>query len=252
MALARVECGGVAYELSYELVGAAQSPAVLILHGWGASKELMKRAFGGELQNFCHIYLDLCGFGKSSIDRALSSFEYAKIVGEFLRQKKLAPQIIIAHSFGGKIAALLSTQIPLSVLVLLSSAGIVWRKSLKVRGKIAIFKCLKRLGVSRFGSVFASKDVAGMSQTMYETFKKVVDEDFCELFASVKCRTLIFWGLNDDATPLKSGEKIHALIKNSEFYALNGGHFFFLENAQNAKFIAEKVEGAFEALKKGL
>ena len=246
MALASVECGGAAYELGYELVGAAQSPAVLILHGWGANKELMKRAFGGELQNFCHIYLDLCGFGKSSIDRALSSFEYAKIVGEFLRQKNLAPQIIIAHSFGGKIAALLSTQIPLKMLVLLSSAGIVWRKNFKVRGKIALFKCLKRLGVSRFGGVFASKDVTGMSQTMYETFKKVVDEDFCEVFASVKCPALIFWGVDDDATPLKSGEKIQSLIANSEFYALNGGHFFFLENAQNAKFIAEKVERAFE------
>lgn len=243
MALASVECGEVAYSLSYELVGELQSPAVLILHGWGASKELMKRAFGGELSGFCHIYLDLCGFGKSGISHPLTTAEYAKIVLAFLRQKEFVPKIIIAHSFGGKVATLLSEQIPLKVLVLLSSAGIVWQKSFKVRAKIAIFKCLKMLGISGFRSFFASKDVAGMSQTMYETFKNVVDEDFCEFFKAVKCRTLIFWGLDDTATPLKSGQKLHSLIANSEFYALKGGHFFFLKNA---KTISQSVENAFK------
>ena len=104
----------------------------------------------------------------------------------------------------------------------------------------------KKLGFSRFGSFFASKDAKGMSQTMYETFKNVVDEDFSEIFSSVKSQTLIFWGQTDSATPLKSGEKIHSLITNSEFYALNGEHFFFLDNAP---LIAKSVLNALSKAK---
>ena len=246
MALAELVCDETPYNLSYELLHPEKSACVLILHGWGANKELMKRAFAGEFADFCHIYLDLCGFGKSSISKPLNSFEYAKIISEFLKQKEFTPQIIIGHSFGGKIATLLSKEFAPKILVLLSSAGICWQKSLKVRAKIALFKAFKRLGFSRFGSFFASKDTKGMSQTMYETFKNVVDEDFSEIFSSVKSQTLIFWGQTDSATPLKSGEKIHSLITNSEFYALNGEHFFFLDNAP---LIAKSVLSALSKAK---
>ena len=246
MALAELVCDETPYDLSYELLHPEKSACVLILHGWGANKELMKRAFAGEFADFCHIYLDLCGFGKSSISKPLNSFEYAKIISKFLKQKEFAPQIIIGHSFGGKIATLLSKEFTPKILVLLSSAGICWQKSLKVRAKIALFKAFKRLGFSRFGSFFASKDTKGMSQTMYETFKNVVDEDFSEIFSSVKSQTLIFWGQTDSATPLKSGEKIHSLITKSEFYALNGEHFFFL---QNAPLIAKSVLNALSKAK---
>lgn len=238
MAVASVELSGVRYALSYELLHPEKSECVLILHGWGANKELMKQAFAGEFANFCHIYIDLCGFGKSTIEVPLKSTDYAQIVAAFLRQKKLAPALIIGHSFGGKIATLLSKDFTPKILVLLSSAGIVWQKSFKVRAKIALFKAFKGLGLSKFRTFFASKDVKGMNATMYETFKNVVDEDFSAIFSEVVCQTLIFWGDKDKATPLKSGEKIHALIKNSEFYALDGEHFFFL---QHAPFIAKCV-----------
>lgn len=241
MAVASVGAEGVQYALNYELLHPEKSECVLILHGWGANKELMKQAFASEFTDFCHIYLDLCGFGKSSIEVPLKSVDYAQIVAEFLCQKKLAPAIIIGHSFGGKIATLLSKDFHLKALVLLSSAGIVWQKSLKVRAKIKLFKAFKGFGLSKFGAFFASKDVKGMNKTMYETFKNVVDEDFSAYFSEVKCQTLIFWGDKDKATPLKSGEKIHALIKNSKFYALNGEHFFFL---QHAPFIAKSVLNA--------
>ena len=45
MAVASVELSGVRYALSYELLHPEKSECVLILHGWGANKELMKQAF---------------------------------------------------------------------------------------------------------------------------------------------------------------------------------------------------------------
>jgi pimeloyl-ACP methyl ester carboxylesterase len=77
-----------------------------------------------------------------------------------------------------------------------------------------------------------------MSHEMYETFKNVVDEDFEDSFSVSKSKALCFWGKEDTATPLYTGEKIAGLIANSEFYPLDGDHFFFLKHAD---FIAQTI-----------
>ena len=101
-----------------------------------------------------------------------------------------------------------------------------------MRFKIALFKFLKLFGLGFLYKFFATKDVKGMSKTMYETLKNVVDEDFSSKFADFGGRAFIFWGEEDKATPLKSGERVSRLIKNSEFHALKGDHFFFLLHAR--------------------
>lgn len=220
--------------VSYEILNQQNTRDLLILHGWGANKELMKMAFGDKFSKFRQIYVDLPGFGGSNLDKATNSQGVAKIVNEFLKAGNFKPNIILGHSFGGKIALLLNP----NILILLSSAGILVQKKLSIRLKIAVFKMLKICGLGRFYRIFASKDANKMDHLMYETFKMVVNEDFSEKFAKFSGKALIFWGENDTATPLSSGCKIHALIENSEFYALKGDHFFFLKNAE---FIDEKV-----------
>ena len=76
-----------------------------------------------------------------------------------------------------------------------------------------------------------SQDVNGMSEVMYEVFKRVVDEDFTPIFSQCSSKALLLWGKEDTATPLSSGEQIHALIERSEFYALNGDHYFFIKGS---------------------
>ena len=66
-----------------------------------------------------------------------------------------------------------------------------------------------------------------------EILKKVVNEDFTSIFAVSPSKAYIFWGEKDTETPLLSGEKIHALIKNSHFFKMSGDHFFFLKNGKN-------------------
>jgi pimeloyl-ACP methyl ester carboxylesterase len=77
-----------------------------------------------------------------------------------------------------------------------------------------------------------------MSHEMYETFKNVVDEDFEGSFAKSQSKALCFWGKEDTATPLYTGEKIAELIENSAFYPLDGDHFFFLTHKD---FIAQTI-----------
>ena len=228
MAVKEVKYGGKIYRISYETVNPANRDVALFLHGWGANKEIMKKAFGAYFKDLRHVYVDMPGFGASSMHGALATKDYAKIIKSFLDELGASPKIIFGHSFGGKVATLLNPE----YLALLSSAGIVAKKPLWGRFKIALFKFLKLFGLGFLYKFFATKDVKGMSKTMYETLKNVVDEDFSSKFADFGGKAFIFWGEEDKATPLKSGERVSRLIKNSEFHALKGDHFFFLLHAR--------------------
>ncbi|HHD82375.1 MAG TPA: alpha/beta hydrolase [Campylobacterales bacterium] len=223
------------FTLSYEIVNPKKEKTVLILHGWGSNKEIMKQAFSKTLAEYKHLYLDMPGFGASTNEMILTTKDYANIVKLFLEELKIVPLVAMGHSFGGKVATLLNTD----YLVLLSSAGIVTEKPWSIKVKIATFKLLKPLGFQKIRELFVAPDAKGMSHEMYETFKNVVDEDFEAAFAKSQSYALCFWGIDDTATPLYTGEKIASLIEKSEFHPLEGDHFFFLKHAD---FISKSVE----------
>ncbi len=222
------------YTLSYELVNHEKSQSILILHGWGSNKEIMKQAFSKTLSEYKHIYLDMPGFGKSTNERILTTQDYANIVGLFLEAIGVKPKIAMGHSFGGKVSTLLDTP----CLVLLSSSGVLVPKPLKVKAKIALFKFLRPLGLAKLRDIFVSDDAKGMSREMYETFKNVVNEAFEHNFLNVKGKALLFWGKSDTATPLWTAEKIVEIIPESTLYPLEGDHYFFLSHAA---FIAQTI-----------
>ena len=228
MAKKEIVYQGASYALSYEMLNLSSSKTILFLHGWGSNKEIMKQAFGACFKGYRHLYLDLPGFGASSVHNVIDTRAYTDIVKLFLHSLDIVPYAIFGHSFGGKVATLLQPK----QLVLLSSAGIVAPKSFKVKAKIALFKLLKPFAPKKFYRFFATKDVEGMSQTMYEILKKVVNEDWSEYFLTCQSQTFIFWGKEDNATPFQSGKKMHQLIKNSTFVPLDGDHFFFVRRAK--------------------
>jgi len=240
MALKSIDYFGKKFEISYEIVNKDKEKAILFLHGWGSNKELMKQAFSQYFDDFYQIYVDLPGFGNSKNNYILTTKDYANIIQIFLfKTLNLNPQsiTIVGHSFGGKVATLLNPK----NLVLLSSAGIIEKKPLKVRLKIKLAKILNSLGLNSVTKIFRSKDVEKMDEVMYQTFKNVVDEDFSDIFSSFKNKALIFWGIEDKAVSLNSGKKIASLIKNSKFFQLSGEHYFFLDK-NNASFIANTIK----------
>lgn len=239
MAIREISYLAKTFRISYEVKNPDKEKSILIIHGWGANKEIMIKAFGSCLNEFKQIYIDLPGFGKSDIFYELDSIKYKKIIQVFLNSLKLKPDIIMGHSFGGKIATLLRPE----NLVLLSTAGIVEEKPFIVKFKIKLYKFLKIFGFAGLYKLFATKDVAGMSRVMYDTLKNVVDEDFREVFSKTRAKTLIFWGEGDKAVSLESGKTINRLIKNSEFFPLAGDHFFFLIHS---KFISDTIENNFK------
>lgn len=228
MAVKTLQYAQHTFTVSYEIVNPGARRTVVFLHGWGSNKALMKQAFGHTLDTFRHVYIDLPGFGNSTAPMALDSENYADIIELFLAQINANDkEVIVGHSFGGKVATLLRPQL----LVLLSSAGIVWPKPLKVRAKIGLFKLLKHLGLSKLRSRFVAEDAKALNKVMYETFKRVVNEDFSETFRRFSGRALLCWGKEDTATPLRSAEKIDRLIDNSRLVVMEGDHYFFMKQA---------------------
>uniref|UniRef100_UPI003463D0DA alpha/beta fold hydrolase n=1 Tax=Campylobacter sp. RM16188 TaxID=1705725 RepID=UPI003463D0DA len=59
MASKDIKFGGKIYTISYEILNLSSGPAIVFLHGWGANKEIMKKAFGKFLNDFKHVYIDM-------------------------------------------------------------------------------------------------------------------------------------------------------------------------------------------------
>lgn len=226
MAIRNITIDDKSFNISYFILNNSSPEWIVFLHGWGANKELMQRAFLDKFLSFNHLYIDLPGFGGSSNSYVLNTIDYANIISSFLKLLKITPSYVCGHSFGGKVAVLLEPK----VLILLSSAGILKKKSIKVRVKIAIAKLFKYFGLTN--KIFRTKDANNLSENMYETLKLVVNEDFSSIFSNFSNLAYIFWGIEDEITPLNLGKTIHSLIINSYFYPLKGDHFFFLNNAE--------------------
>ncbi|MCG3690455.1 alpha/beta fold hydrolase [Aliarcobacter butzleri] len=235
MAIKNIVIDNKIFDISYEIINPSATKDIIFLHGWGSNKDIMKSAFSRYLKDFRHIYIDLPGFGKSPNEYVLTTNDYVNITSEFLKLLHSSKEFIAGHSYGGKVATLLNPQ----NLILLSSAGILEEKPFDVKLKIFFAKVLNFLGLRNITKRFRSKDVDKMSENMYATFKNVVNEDFSSYFSDFSNKAYIFWGKDDKATSLESGQKIANLIKKSTFEAFEGDHYFFIKKAKN---ICERIE----------
>lgn len=240
MAIKQIQYNQKVFDIAYEIINPQAKVDLIILHGWGSNKQLMKQSFSPYMKGFRHIYIDLPGFGKSTCNLALETADVARIVELLMIYINASKDIILGHSFGGKVALLLEPK----VLVLVGSAGIYIPKSLKVKLKITLFKFLKTFGFQKLRSLFVADDAKGLSQPMYETFKNVINEDFTYEFSHTKSKSLLCWGKDDIDTPLSSAKKINKLIEGSLLNIYNGDHYFFMEE-KNAKDVSKQVEETF-------
>ncbi len=237
MALREIKIKNKNFKIAYDIINPSKRKNIIFLHGWGSNKEIMK-CFKDNFKEFKHIYIDMPGFGKSSSDYVLTTKDYAEIIDKFLSELNIKKDVIVGHSFGGKVATLLNPEI----LVLLASAGIILPKPLSVRIKIKAYKLLKSIGFGYLRKFFVSDDAKGISENMYETFKNVVDEDFSDVFANYNKKTLVFGGNQDTAVPPVAIKKQSELL-NSKNIMLNGDHYFFFSGKT-----AKENRGAIEEL----
>lgn len=224
-------------------------PPVVVMHGWGASIETVASIVQA-LSNIAEVHaLDLPGFGESQAPPVPWGVDdYRRFLARFMDMVGIAePAALIGHSNGGRVAIALAAAEPerVSRMILIDSAGIRAKRGVTYYRKVAMAKVGKhaamRLGAPgrRLRDVLvkkaASADYAAASPQMRPTFVRLVNSDLRELLPRVSVPTLLIWGEQDTATPLRDGKLMERLIPDAGLVVFEGaGHYSYLE--QPARF----------------
>ncbi|MBU6415221.1 alpha/beta hydrolase [Patescibacteria group bacterium] len=217
--------------------------AILFLHGWGADGAIWFPIMR-ELRDagFALYSIDFPGFGKSEMpSHPFFVDDYMEVVDEFIQKLALKNCIVVAHSFGGRVAIKLAAAYPnlIQKLVLVDSAGVrLTSQKLTIKQNIIrTIKPLLHLWPLCFlrpylYRLFASEDYLAYPR-LRETFVKVVNEDLTPILPRVTTDTLLVWGAKDNETPLAAAKIMQKNILRSRLVILsNAGHFSFLDDQQ--------------------
>lgn len=216
---------------------------IVLIHGWGGSSKSFTPIHKHLESNFKTYSIDLPGFGYSDQPNyPWSTNDYADYIKEFFKIMGIENPIVIAHSFGGKIAIRLAADSFVKKLVLVNSAGIKSRRSLKYYIKVYCFKIavfflrapiikLFTAGLlERMRTRFGSEDYKNASVIMRQVLVKSVNEDLKHLLSEIKCPTLLVWGEQDTATPIKDAYIMNKIIPDSGIVCFKkAGHFSYLD-----------------------
>ncbi len=235
------------WNINYEILG--EGNPIILLHGWLTTLETM-RPIANSLSQYFKVYLvDVVGFGKSDIpEHPLDSNAFGDFLKEFVKNLDINNPILIGHSNGGRIIinAVGRGLVNAKKIVLIDSAGLKPKRSIKYYVKIGFFKTGKFIlnmlpntkKVKEFKEKLLNKvgsaDYKASAPVLKETMKKILNEDATSLLPKISCPTLLIWGTADKDTPISDAKKMEKLIPDCGLVAYQGSsHFSYLENIDN-------------------
>lgn len=206
---------------------------LVLLHGWGGSKESWRSNIPTFSKYFDCVALDLPGFGESQEpNKPWDTLEYSNFVKQFIKVLNIKSPVIVGKSFGGRIAIMFASKWPKEVsrLVLVSAAGLE-DKTTSLQVKIRIIKLLGLVV-----SLIPGLDKEVIRRKVYKflklkdegTYKRevkkiVTNQDLRGILQLIEAKTLVIWGNNDTVLPLSVGKKLSAGIKNSKLEIIKDG-----------------------------
>jgi pimeloyl-ACP methyl ester carboxylesterase len=213
---------------------------IILLHGWGSNLNIFNFIISSLKDNYNVYAIDLPGFGESDMpNNPLWINDYSLIIKKFIEYFNIDNPILIGHSFGGRIIIKLLSKFKLDVnkIVLIDSAGIRPKRTIKYYFKIYLYKFLKLfkhiLGIKYLNYIrklFGSSDYNMVNDVLKKTLINTVNEDLKKDLSNIDKETLIVWGENDNITPVKDAKVINKLVVNSGLVILkNAGHYSFLD-----------------------
>jgi len=200
---------------------------LILLHGWGSSSVIFNKYINELKNDFNIIAFDLYGFGQSVDPKPFfDTYEYAVQIYLYLQSRGVSEVYIFAHSFGGRIAIILSSLFGLNVkkMVLTGCAGIKPRRSLMYYLKVKLYKFRKKFGINNYDE-FGSDDYKNSNSVMKRVLVRVVNQELEYLLDDVNCNTLLVWGSEDNDTPLYMYKKILHGIDSVRGVIIRGAHF---------------------------
>ena len=205
-------------------------------------------------ENFKVWLVDLPGFGKSDLPpESWDVYSYADFVKKLADALKITDPILIGHSFGGRLSIILAAKKLLNPpkIILVDSAGIKPKRGADYYFKVYTYKLMKRVAAltgkiskgleDKIKSKFGSNDYKNAAPALRAVFVRVVNEDLTYLLKDITCPTLLFWGENDDATPLSDAKKMEKHSPDAGIVTVpGGGHFSYLDNPRLFGVVANK------------
>lgn len=231
---------------------------VLILPGWGTTINVYMSLVNSISTYANVICLDMPGFGNSQEPNdAWDLNQYVDFVIEFIKSQNIKELDLIGHSNGGRIIIRMMNKknldFKINKIILIGSAGIVNKKSFKIRLKIKINKLGKKiLNLKLIKKIFpnaleklknraGSEDYRNSSPILKQSMVKLVNEDLREELVNIKSPTLLIWGEKDTATPIEDAKLMKERIPNAGLVSYKDcTHYVFLERPGDVNAVIQK------------
>jgi pimeloyl-ACP methyl ester carboxylesterase len=203
----------------------SNNPKVCFLHGWGRSSKDFKKIS----ESFDYISFDLPGFGKSPAPKiSLNPEEYANFVLDNLPK---SVEIIVGHSFGGRVATYMSLKRKFSKLVLIGVPLIQNKNSSNKKGSLYYLKKLNKIGlisdqfIENYKNKKGSYDYRNASGIMREVLVKAVNDDLEPQLNLINTPVDLIWGSEDKEVPTSVATAANNMFPKSSLHILNNqGH----------------------------
>ena len=167
---------------------------------------------------------------------------------------------MLGHSHGGRVSIKIANRkdlpFELTKLILVDSAGILPRKTIKKRFRQRCYKIGRTvLSIGAIQKMFpdalenlrnkhGSADYKSATPLMRQSLVKVVNEDLEPLLPNIKQPTLLIWGEDDTATPLSDGKRMEELIPDAGLVTIkNTGHYSFLDQWGTVRRVLDSFLG---------
>lgn len=229
-----------------------QGPVILMLHGWGNGLHSFDLITEKLKSKYRIVRLDLPGFGKTQRPTNWRLDDYVNFVQSFLQKINLQPEILLGHSFGGRIIikGVGQEKFRPKRIVMVSPAGVSnfksWRNFFGLISKIGSLVLLvppllfwrQKIRKLFYKLIESDYDQSG---PMKEIFSAVVGEDLTPFARAITLPTLLIWGELDRVTPLSDGQLLHSLIINSRLEVIKEiGHFAHIEKSEEVVELTEQ------------
>ncbi len=238
-------------EKSVEILGVnvhytiqGEGTPIILMHGWGCNLTTLASIEKVAVENHTVYNIDFPGFGQSQEPPTVWGVEeYTQVVETLVKNEHMEAPILLGHSFGGRVGILYASRNQVKKLILVDAAGVKPKRSLSYYFKVYSYKLGKRLMPLIYGQTGAQKRIEQMrakrgssdynnaSEMMRRILSKVVNEDLKDRMPMIKVPTLLIWGENDTATPLRDAKIMERLIPDAGLVSFPGcGHYSFLDN----------------------
>ena len=217
--------------LTYSQVN-SENPKICFLHGWGGESSNWKNISG----EFESIALDIPGFGKSvPFEKSFSPKTYAEYLIDIIPD---SVEIIVGHSYGGRIAVHLSRLKKFKKIVVIASPLL---KVDKTKDSISIFKFYKFIHklnlisdekLEKIKKKYGSEDYKNANKYLRDTLVMAVNDDLVQILPKIDTHVDLIYGEYDTTVLPQNGTTANKIIPDSDLTILPKENHFCLNSSK--------------------